>query len=124
LCALRSVKSRAYFVLQLGYFRIKHLFFTFDFHEVEADLQYVLEQHFDNRKIDDLSAIDKSAQLKQQRLILRLFSYRSCDAKARRQLVIKASQAATISGKPIYIFRELMHYLAEQRVVLPDYSRM
>jgi len=26
---LRSVKSRAYFVLQLGYFKAKHLFFTF-----------------------------------------------------------------------------------------------
>jgi hypothetical protein len=40
---LRSVKSQAYFVLQLGYFKAKQLFFTFDLHEVEADLQYVLE---------------------------------------------------------------------------------
>jgi hypothetical protein len=40
-------------VLQLGYFKAKCLFFTFDLHEVETDLQYVLEQHFDNRKILD-----------------------------------------------------------------------
>jgi TnpA family transposase len=124
LCAFRSVKSRAYFVLQLGYFKIKHLFFTFDLHEVEADLQYVLKQHFDHREIDDLSAIDKATRLKQQRLILELFNYRSCDAKARRQLVTKARRAATVSGKPIYLFRELMHSLAEQHIVLPGYSRM
>ncbi len=50
LVQLRSVKSQAYFVLQLGYFKAKHLFFIFDLHEVTEDLQYVLEQHFGNRK--------------------------------------------------------------------------
>ena len=124
LVALRSVKSRAYFVLQLGYFKAKQLFFTFDLHEVEADLQYVLEQHFDNGKLDDLSAIDKLTRLKQQRRILELFNYRSCGARERQQLVIRAQQMATVSGKPIYLFRELMHYLAEQRIVLPGYSLM
>jgi hypothetical protein len=107
---LRSVKSQAYFVLQLGYFKAKRLFFTFDLHEVEADLQYVLEQHFDNRKILDLSSVDKLTRLKQQRLILELLKYRSCDAKERRQLETKAREAAAVCGKPIYVFRELMQY--------------
>ena len=31
---LRSVKSQAYFVLQLGYFKAKHLFFNFDFDSI------------------------------------------------------------------------------------------
>jgi hypothetical protein len=77
-------------VLQLGYFKAKCLFFTFDLHEVETDLQYVLEQHFDNRKILDLSSVDKLTRLKQQRLILELLKYHSCDAKGRRQLETKA----------------------------------
>ena len=34
----------------------------------------------------------------------------------------KARQAAKISSKPIYVFRELMQYLAEQRIVAPGYS--
>ena len=50
---LRSVKSQAYFVLQLGYFRAKHLFFIFDFDEVEDDMHFVLGQHFDGRTLDD-----------------------------------------------------------------------
>lgn len=57
---LRSVKSKAYFVLQLGYFKARQLFFTFDLHEVEEDLQYILKEHFNNSQIDDLSSIDKS----------------------------------------------------------------
>jgi hypothetical protein len=27
-------------------------------------------------------------------------------------------------GKPVYVFRELMHYLAEQRIVALGYSSM
>ena len=42
----RSVKSQTYFLLQLGYFKAKHLFFTFDLVEAQDDLAYLLEQYF------------------------------------------------------------------------------
>ena len=122
LLQLRSVKSQAYFVLQLGYFKAKHLFFIFDLHEVAEDLQYVLKQHFHNKKITGRSAVDKDTRLKQQRLILERFNYRSCDEEQRSLLEVKARQAAMVCGKPVYVFRELMNYLAEQRLVAPEYS--
>jgi hypothetical protein len=74
---LRSVKSKTYFVLQLGYFKAKHLFFAFDLHEVEEDLQYVLKQHFNNSEIADLSSIDKLTRLKQQVVNRSSFSVKS-----------------------------------------------
>ena len=37
----RSIKSQVHFILQLGYFRAKHLFFMFTLDEVESDSQYV-----------------------------------------------------------------------------------
>lgn len=40
----RSVKSKAYFILQLGYFKAKCLFFTFDLHEVTEDLRHILKK--------------------------------------------------------------------------------
>jgi Domain of unknown function (DUF4158) len=109
--ALRSIKSQVYFVLQLGYFKSKHQFFIFGLSEVEEDVQYVLEQHFDNRRPPDFKAIDKDTRLKQQRFILKLYNYRLCHAEQRRQLKLRAQQAATISAKPVYIFRDLMTYL-------------
>ena len=121
---LRSSKSQAYFVLQLGYFKARHLFFTFDLHEVEEDLGYVLEQHFNNRTIPDRSSLDKFTRLKQQHLILELFDYRSCDAEERQQMEAWARQAAMVCGKPVHIFRESMRYLQEQRIVAPGYSFM
>ena len=120
----RSVKSKAYFILQLGYFKVKHQFFTFELHEVEEDLRYILNEHFNNREIADLDLVGKNTKLKQQQLIRELFNYRNCDAGEKRQLEEKACKAATFSGKPIFIFREIMNYLSEQSIVIPGYSFM
>ncbi len=40
---LHSIKSRIYFILQLGYFKSHHLFFVFDLPDVEEDARYVRE---------------------------------------------------------------------------------
>jgi hypothetical protein len=120
----RSIKSQAYFILQLGYFKAKHQFFTFDLHEVVEDLQYVLEQHFDNSKIVDLSSVNKSTRLKQQHLILKILNYQSCDAQKRQQLETTVREAAIVCSKPIYIFREIMHDLSEKHIVVSVYSYM
>ena len=43
---LHSIKSRIYFILQLGYFKSHHLFFVFNLPEVEADARYIQEQYY------------------------------------------------------------------------------
>ncbi|MCD4831742.1 MAG: DUF4158 domain-containing protein [Anaerohalosphaeraceae bacterium] len=42
----RSLRARVNFVLQLGYFKAKNMFFVFDFHMVKEDAQHILIQHF------------------------------------------------------------------------------
>ena len=121
---LRSIRSQAYFILQLGYFKAKHRFFKFDIFEVMEDLQYILKIHFENSIITDLNSIKKPARLKQQQMILELLNYHICDAKIRRQLETKARTAAIVCGKPIFIFREIINYLLEQHVIVPGYTFM
>lgn len=120
--SLHSFKSKIYFVLQLGYFKAKHLFFTFDLHEVEEDFQYVLKQHFNNRRVGDLSSVHKLTRFNHQQLILERFGYRSCGSEEREQIENKARYAVTVSSKPIFIFREIMNYLSEHNIVVPGYS--
>jgi Domain of unknown function (DUF4158) len=120
---LHSLKSRLCFILQLGYFKARHLFFTFSLREVEEDVNYLRGQYFPDLLLTDLK-ITKVTRLKQQRLILKLCRYRSCGARERQQLDAKVRQAAMVCGKPVYIFRELMNYLADQRIVAPGYSSM
>src|SRR6266849_3754004 len=120
---LHSIKSRIYFILQLGYFKSHHMFFVFDLPDVEEDARYIQRQYFPNFQHDDL-AITKVTRLRQQGFLLRLYNYRSCDVEQRQALAAKARQAATVSAKPLDVFRELMQYMAEQRVVVPGYTFM
>jgi len=120
---LHSLKSRLFFILQLGYFKARLMFFVFDLDEVEEDAAYIRQKHFPDLGAGD-SEIAKGTRLKQQRLILELCKYRNADAKVRRELEARARQAAMVSSKPVFVFRELMHFLAEQRVVVPGYSVM
>ncbi|MFK4469372.1 hypothetical protein ABH960_005008 [Bacillus sp. RC252] len=59
LYTLRSIKSKVYFILQLGYFKSKQLFFQFNLSEVEEDIQYILKVHFSSAEFLDFSPVDK-----------------------------------------------------------------
>lgn len=119
----RSVVSRLYFILQLGYFKSRHQFFIFNFQDVVSDASYVQHRYLPNFSLASVE-ISKSTRLKQQQLILTLFNYRYCEATDRQKLRVKAQQVVKVDSQPIYIFRELMRYLAEQSLIAPGYSFM
>jgi TnpA family transposase len=118
-----SIKSRLYCILQLGYFKARHLFFAIELQEVMEDAGYIQQRYFPDLQLTEF-AVTKVTRLRQQRFILELYNYRSCNAQERQQLERKALQSARVDSKPIYIFRELMQYLAAQRLVSPAYSVM
>lgn len=64
-----TFKSCVTFILQSGYFKARHQFFTFDFGAVCEDAAYIRERYFSEI---DLSALDvsKVTRLKQRQLIL------------------------------------------------------
>ena len=117
----RTVESRLYAMLQLGYFKARHLFFIFSFDTASVDAQYIQDRYFLGAELTK-PTISKVTRLNQQHCILELCNYRTCDEAARQRLSDKAAQAASICGKPVYIFRELLRYLEAQRLVTPGYS--
>jgi hypothetical protein len=116
-----SLKSRIYCILQLGYFKARQMFFVFSPPEVAEDVRYIQERYFPHVPYPGL-AMTKVTRLKQQRVILALCNYQYCGTQERQQLVAKARQAAMVCGQPVYVFRELLHYLTEHRLVAPGYS--
>ena len=118
-----STPSHIYYILQLGYFKARSRFFVFGLHEVIADTRYIQEQYFPGFPLTN-APITKVTRLRQQRFILELYHYRHCRAPERQQLATQAQQAARVDSKPIYIFRELMDFLAIHHIVSPAYSVM
>ncbi len=43
---LHSLKSRVFFILQLGYFKARCMFFLFSLRDVEEDVAYIRERYF------------------------------------------------------------------------------
>ncbi|MFL5657034.1 MAG: Tn3 family transposase [Ktedonobacteraceae bacterium] len=122
LASFPHLPIQLYFLLQLGYFKAKQLFFTFTFDDVAEDVTYLLERYFPAAPRPELRMLNKRTILKQRHRILKLFGYRLCTPTDRQDLFLHAQQAARISSKPIYVLRELLHYLTEQRLVKPGYT--
>lgn len=128
--SLRGLAAKVYFVLQIGYFKAKQQFYIFTFYEVQADVLFVLRSHFADDYspnlikdlLDSSSAISKPPRLSQQKMILTLTGYQSATVAVRKMLLSKAQYLARIHSKPIYIFRELVHFLHHRRIVLPGYT--
>jgi TnpA family transposase len=120
----RTLSAKISFILQLGYFKARKMFFVFDANMVADDAAYILRAYFP--EVDALSdlAISKPTRLAQQAAILRFLDYQACSLEWRRKLQEKAQYLVTIYSKPVYLFRELANFLELHRVVLPGYSFM
>jgi hypothetical protein len=122
LVRFRLPHVQLYFILQLGCFKAKQLFFLFTFADIPDDVAYLLARYFPATGQMPLRLLNKRTILKQRQIILDLSQYRLCTAQERHHLFLRAQQAARISSQPFYVFREVLQYLIDHRLVLPGYS--
>jgi hypothetical protein len=102
---LHFINAKIHFILQLGYFKARKMFFVFEPQEVEEDIRFIREHYFPDFHDSDPD-ISKVTRLKQQRTILRLGNYRSWNSKERARLEARARQAAAICSKLSVTARE------------------
>jgi TnpA family transposase len=121
---VRTASVAMHLILQLGYFKAKSQFFVYEQRAVLEDLDYIIGRYFPDRDLASIKPLSKPTRLEQQGIILKLFDYRLCDSAIRLQLENKAERIAMISTQPVYILRELLQYLANQRWVAPGYTSL
>lgn len=120
-----NLARRVLFILQLGYFKAKTLFFNFEFDDVREDVRHTLQQYYPRHLDAELNTPKlKQTRHSQQRKILDLYGYHACNAEVRANLITRASQVVRISAKPIFLFQNLFQYLESRRIVPPGYSFM
>jgi TnpA family transposase len=120
----RSLDTKVFFILQLGYFKAKRMFFSFTNNEIKEDLEFIKNKYFPTESISYTFNIVKSTRWYQQQKILSLFSYHDCDTNWKESLQERARRCIKISARPIYMFKDLLDYLEKAKVVLPAYSTM
>ena len=120
--AVHTTSVAVHLILQIGFFKAKCQFFVYEKQAVLDDLSYVITRYFPNRDLASVKPLSKPTRLEQQATILRLFGYQLCDRTIKSQLESKAERLAMISTRPIYILRELLQHLANQRWVAPGYT--
>jgi len=81
-----TLSVAVHLVLQLGYFKAERQFFVYGLQAVVDDLEHILRRHFSALHLSEINPLSKPTRLEQQRAILKLFDYRSCDAGAKKEL--------------------------------------
>ena len=117
-----TVPVAIHLILQFGYFKAKRQFFYDEQNNVSEDLCYILDRHFPGRNAASIKPPSRPTRLAHQRVILKLFDYRLCDTAAKEDLERKAQRIAMLSTQPVYILREMLQHLTNQRIVIPAYT--
>jgi len=120
---LKDRYSQLYFVMLLGYFKIKPVILNFTFSQVKDDFKFVASEYFPDNKFkqQNLSRSQKS------RIYIRIFNinnYNSFSRVISHQLQEKAIEIAAINIESRYIFDECIDYLSRNKTAIPSYSQL
>ncbi len=87
----RGLSLRVFFILQLGYFKAKHLFYIFDFGEQCVDVDFILHKYFSQNKHQELKPISKPTRLGQRQVICQFLGYQFFEASLLDITLIQAA---------------------------------
>jgi TnpA family transposase len=119
-----SMATKIDAIIRLGYFKQKQQFFIFDFHEISADVNHVMERYFSNAKLDRYS-IGREAKLKNQQWVLGMTGYNLFSQIQHASILMnKAEKLGRLSVNPVFIFRELLAEINNKKITRPGYSTL
>lgn len=118
---LQDRYSRVYFVLLLGYFKIKPVITNFTFSQVKNDFKFVASEYFPGEKFKQRN-LDPSQKTRLYRRVFSLVDYKSFSYDVRISLQKEASHITTISIESRYILDECIAYLSRNKIAIPKYS--
>lgn len=116
-----NVKSQLYFILQLGYFRAKQLFYHFTFEDVESDWHYIAEQYFATQTFALTGQVAKSIKLQQQRLVLQRYGYKRWSTAFKSKTLKQLHYLVRLHPKGHDTFQELLVYFEQAKITIPTY---
>ncbi|HHI5329636.1 TPA: Tn3 family transposase [Legionella pneumophila] len=117
----RETSSKLYFILQLGYFKAKHLFFRFQYSEIKEDVSFICNTYLINDLVPKVLPTRKF-QLNTLQQIMQWMGFQSYSDGESGIIRNTLTDSARRTVSPVDIFVELRHTLEKNKIVLPPYS--
>jgi len=118
---LKDRYSQLYFVLLLGYFKIKPVILNFTFSQVKNDFKFVALEYFPGEKFKQRN-LDPSQKTRLYRRVFNLVNYKPFSNDVRISLQKEATLITTVSIESRYILDECIAYLSRSKIAIPKYS--
>ena len=119
-----NIKTKVYFILQLGYFKAKHQFFKFKLEDVGIDVKYILAHFFNRTKGMLTGQLSRDGHRQQKNDILNLFGYKKVLEEQTSQIESHIAELLRYYPKGHNAVRQLFIYLDNQRIILPSYRKL
>ena len=118
--SIRDRQQRCYFVLLLGYFKVKPVMLSLGYSDVQDDLAFIASEYFPGTK-PKRKNLTKSQRSRLYQRILGLLDYRLYNNDCRSSLIAHAGKTALASIDARYLFDSCSDYLAQNRIAIPKY---
>ncbi|HFD3737944.1 TPA: Tn3 family transposase [Pseudomonas aeruginosa] len=128
-CELALVNSRKglhaqlFCILQIAYFKGKHLFFRFTWNDVLDDCHFVLSRYFPGNSLPKKTP-SKYERYAQREKICALYGYQPWSSSLSSQLEQQAVHIARRDVTPNFIATELIIWLNDQKMIRPGYTTL
>ena len=117
------IKSKLFFILQLGYFRARQQFFKFDLSNVLEDATYVMQTYFShNTDFELIGTLGRDVFRQQRHLILSLCEYDLWSTATHESMaLIHLARLMRTHPKGQDTLREFLNFMEKKRITLPSY---
>ena len=117
-----SIHTKVNFILTLGYFKSRRMFYSYTLEDVSTDISYILANHFPEHPVVCIRILGKTTRVQLQNLVCQYLNYQRYDSVVAEQLAELTARVVKRSAKPVFILRTLLSHLAKKQVITPAYS--
>jgi len=118
-----NLSVKVYCAIQIGYFKAKHMFFRFDWEEVQEDIDFVMQQYFPGESFDQ-ALITKHQHYDQCLAIASHFGYQQWSKEFESLLYGQVNQILRRDISPQFIVIELLGFLKDKKIIRPRYTTL
>lgn len=116
-----NIKTRVYFILQLGYFKAKQQFYKFNLEDVITDFEYVMFYYCFDTKSNLIGQISRDVITQQKKGILNLFNYKEWSSEYVERVKLHICELIRFYPKSHGAIRQLLNYFDNKKIIVPSY---